>query len=378
MAYAPLALLLNERAEVCIELPRSPRSRAAACFQLACALVVVGREQPERGDCASAIDLAASRSGALAAAARQSRVRTSLALQRGGSLGAMARVPTQYALAASLDRLLGSAMGVVEGVGASRLRDAEAEDVKRICAALALVDARTEPRETVALLDTFVKRLVGLLARGGARADDRASTTLLVVVDHSTRYEARVLSLLGDAVHNAARQMAEGDARAHALLARAGAECTLALKREVQGGIASPGADTEVDSAAGAWLTFAPRSTPEVIDCTYVLLHAFEAIACAAPRGAAPRAAKRRRIHDAAAEMDPSARIVVDDGTATAHRARVRLAAGIALSFAGAFNSGLIASYATAIYRRLLLTLEHGAAESAANIADASQGGGAR
>ena len=376
MAYVPLALLLNERAEVCIELPRSPRSRAVAYSQLACAMVVIGRAQPDSDGHAADLGLSTSHpSGALSTAARQSRVRTSLALQRGGALGAMALVPEQRALAASLDRLLGAAMGVVQMDGTNRLREAEGQDMKRVCCALALCD-HSAARETTALLDAFVERLVALLARAGSRADTRTVETLQVVVDHSMHYEERVLSLLGDAVQCAARQLAEDDARARALLLRADAECALALAHEAQE--TKPAADAKEECAAGTGIAIALHSTSELIDCTYVLLHTFEAIACAAHRCAAPRAAKRRRIDNAAAALGPSVRDAVG-GAAAAYRARVRLAAGIALSFAGAFGSVLlIESYAASIYRRLFALLEHGAAERAEGPGDTLHKSGSR
>ena len=378
-----MALLYNSKGEILLELPTSPRSRKRARFRLALALVVASStESPPAATALPPSLSVVTTPSALptAIAERSAKVGASLALYRGRALsntrgGAVDTAPLER----ELERVFGSTLGVV-GIEI----DSSVADVEAVCNAVARCGAN-EDDGAAPLLDAFAARLVTLASRGrsfepqSTAAAQRAAAMLCRLAPHSPTYELHVLHLLGRAVHDTAQAIATAEARTHArLVAACSAASSLPKPRLVE---------TLLRGGTSAQHPLGQLSISMLLDNSYLLLETFERIACApsSPRPAEqqaplstpssspqpppppPQPPKRRRlghVHGKRAGTTIATLVQLE---------RVRIAASIALGFAGAFDSEMVCRFSSQIYRRLIAILERAEMSAAAGSGSTAQ-----
>jgi hypothetical protein len=377
-----MALLYNSKGEILLELPTSPRSRKRARFRLALALVVASStESPPAATALPPSLSVVTTPSALptAIAERSAKVGASLALYRGRALsntrgGAVDTAPLER----ELERVFGSTLGVV-GIEI----DSSVADVEAVCNAVARCGAN-EDDGAAPLLDAFAARLVTLASRGrsfepqSTAAAQRAAAMLCRLAPHSPTYELHVLHLLGRAVHDTAQAIATAEARTHARLVAACSAASSPPKPRL--------VETLLRGGTSAQHPLGQLSISMLLDNSYLLLETFERIACApsSPRPAEqqaplstpssspqpppppPQPPKRRRlghVHGKRAGTTIATLVQLE---------RVRIAASIALGFAGAFDSEMVCRFSSQIYRRLIAILERAEMSAAAGSGSAA------
>ena len=386
-----MSLLYNSKGEVLLELPTSPRAREAARFRLALALVVASStESPPAATALPPSLSVVTTPSALptAIAERSAKVGASLALYRGRALsntrsGAVDTAPLER----ELERVFGSTLGVV-GIEI----DSSVADVEAVCNAVARCGAN-EDDGAAPLLDAFAARLVTLASRGrsfepqSTAAAQRAAAMLCRLAPHSPTYELHVLHLLGRAVHDTAQAIATAEARTHARLVAACSAASSPPKPRL--------VETLLRGGTSAQHPLGQLSISMLLDSSYLLLETFERIACApsSPRPAEqqaplstpssspqlppppppqppqqqPQPPKRRRlghVHGGRARTTIATLVQLE---------RVRIAASIALGFAGAFDSEMVCRFSSQIYRRLIAILERAEMSAAAGSGSTAQ-----
>lgn len=378
-----MALLYNSKGEILLELPTSPRSRKRARFRLALALVVASStESPPAATALPPSLSVVTTPSALptAIAERSAKVGASLALYRGRALsntrgGAVDTAPLER----ELERVFGSTLGVV-GIEI----DSSVADVEAVCNAVARCGAN-EDDGAAPLLDAFAARLVTLASRGrsfepqSTAAAQRAAAMLCRLAPHSPTYELHVLHLLGRAVHDTAQAIATAEARTHARLVAACSAASSPPKPRL--------VETLLRGGTSAQHPLGQLSISMLLDNSYLLLETFERIACApsSPRPAEqqaplstpssspqpppppPQPPKRRRlghVHGKRAGTTIATLVQLE---------RVRIAASIALGFAGAFDSEMVCRFSSQIYRRLIAILERAEMSAAAGSGSTAQ-----
>jgi len=306
-------------------------------------------------------------------------VGASLALYRGRALsntrgGAVDTAPLER----ELERVFGSTLGVV-GIEI----DSSVADVEAVCNAVARCGAN-EDDGAAPLLDAFAARLVTLASRGrsfepqSTAAAQRAAAMLCRLAPHSPTYELHVLHLLGRAVHDTAQAIATAEARTHARLVAACSAASSPPKPRL--------VETLLRGGTSAQHPLGQLSISMLLDNSYLLLETFERIACApsSPRPAEqqaplstpssspqpppppPQPPKRRRlghVHGKRAGTTIATLVQLE---------RVRIAASIALGFAGAFDSEMVCRFSSQIYRRLIAILERAEMSAAAGSGSAA------
>ena len=377
-----MSLLYNSKGEILLELPTSPRSRKRARFRLALALVVASStESPPAATALPPSLSVVTTPSALptAIAERSAKVGASLALYRGRALsntrgGAVDTAPLER----ELERVFGSTLGVV-GIEI----DSSVADVEAVCNAVARCGAN-EDDGAAPLLDAFAARLVTLASRGrsfepqSTAAAQRAAAMLCRLAPHSPTYELHVLHLLGRAVHDTAQAIATAEARTHARLVAACSAASSPPKPRL--------VETLLRGGTSAQHPLGQLSISMLLDNSYLLLETFERIACApsSPRPAEqqaplstpssspqpppppPQPPKRRRlghVHGKRAGTTIATLVQLE---------RVRIAASIALGFAGAFDSEMVCRFSSQIYRRLIAILERAEMSAAAGSGSAA------
>lgn len=377
-----MALLYNSKGEILLELPTSPRSRKRARFRLALALVVASStESPPAATALPPSLSVVTTPSALptAIAERSAKVGASLALYRGRALsntrgGAVDTAPLER----ELERVFGSTLGVV-GIEI----DSSVADVEAVCNAVARCGAN-EDDGAAPLLDAFAARLVTLASRGrsfepqSTAAAQRAAAMLCRLAPHSPTYELHVLHLLGRAVHDTAQAIATAEARTHARLVAACSAASSPPKPRL--------VETLLRGGTSAQHPLGQLSISMLLDNSCLLLETFERIACApsSPRPAEqqaplstpssspqpppppPQPPKRRRlghVHGKRAGTTIATLVQLE---------RVRIAASIALGFAGAFDSEMVCRFSSQIYRRLIAILERAEMSAAAGSGSAA------
>ena len=378
-----MALLYNSKGEILLELPTSPRSRKRARFRLALALVVASStESPPAATALPPSLSVVTTPSALptAIAERSAKVGASLALYRGRALsntrgGAVDTAPLER----ELERVFGSTLGVV-GIEI----DSSVADVEAVCNAVARCGAN-EDDGAAPLLDAFAARLVTLASRGrsfepqSTAAAQRAAAMLCRLAPHSPTYELHVLHLLGRAVHDTAQAIATAEARTHARLVAACSAASSPPKPRL--------VETLLRGGTSAQHPLGQLSISMLLDNSCLLLETFERIACApsSPRPAEqqaplstpssspqpppppPQPPKRRRlghVHGKRAGTTIATLVQLE---------RVRIAASIALGFAGAFDSEMVCRFSSQIYRRLIAILERAEMSAAAGSGSTAQ-----